>query len=60
MSMNYILKQVISWLLFVIPFVLGFLIAIVTNFIVAFLIGFAGMGVELLLLYLRDKLNEEV
>ena len=57
--MNYILKQVISWLLFVIPFGLGFLIAIVPNFIVAFLIGFAGIGVELLLLHLRDKLNDK-
>ena len=58
--MKYVLKQVISWLLFVIPFVLGFLIAIVTNFIVAFLIGIAGMGVELLLLHLYDKLNEKI
>ena len=60
MSMKYVLKQVISWLLFVIPFVLGFLIAIVTNIYIAFLIGIVGMGVELLLLHLRDKLNEEV
>lgn len=58
--MKYVLKQVISWLLFVIPFGLGSLITIVPNFMVAFLIGFAGMGVELLLLHLRDKLNEEV
>lgn len=60
MSMKYVLKQVISWLLFVIPFVLGFLIAIVTNIYIAFLIGIVGMRVELLLLHLRDKLNEEV
>lgn len=60
MSMKYVLKQVISWLLFVTPFWLGSLITIATNFIIAFLIGFAGMGVELLLLHLRDKLNEEV
>lgn len=58
--MKYVLKYVISWLLFVIPFGLGFLIAIAPNSIVAFFIGFAGMGVELLLLHLRDKLNEEV
>lgn len=57
--MKYVLKQVISWLLFVIPFLLGFLIAIVTNIYIAFLIGFAGMGVELLLLHLHDKLKEE-
>lgn len=58
--MKYVLKQVISWLLFVIPFLLGTLITIVTNFYIAFLIGIAGMGVELLLLHLRDKFNEEV
>ena len=58
--MKYVLKYVISWLLFVIPFGLGSLITIVQNFMVAFLIGFAGMGVELLLLHLRDKLNKEV
>lgn len=57
--MKYVLKHAISWLLFVIPLRLGSLIAIAPNFIVAFLIGFAGMGVELLLLHLRDKLNEE-
>ena len=60
MSMKYVLKYFISWLLFVIPFGLGFLIAIVPNFIVAFLVGFVGMGVELLLLHLRNKLKEEV
>lgn len=59
MSMKYVLKQVISWLLFVIPFLLGTLITIVTNIYIAFLIGFVGMGVELLLLHLRDKLNDK-
>ena len=57
--MKYVLKYVISWLLFVIPFLLGTLITIVTNIYIAFLIGFAGMGVELLLLHLRDKLNDK-
>lgn len=60
MSMKYVLKYVTSWLLFVIPFLLGTLITIVTNIYIVFLIGFVGMGVELLLLHLRDKLNREV